>query len=274
MIYDKVATGLDDTLGTNEVPFKDGPFRVFIGYDPRDAAAYRVAEASLRKHASIDIKIIPLIDRDLRRRGIYWRSYRVDHVGQMWDDNDAKPFSTEFSFTRFAVPIIEDYADRWVLFTDPDVLWRADVAELVRAAEGSRHGVMCVKHDHRPRENEKMDGVLQTRYERKNWSSVMMINPSRCRRLTKYYLNNMSGGQLHALTWIEEDGIGALGEEWNWLEGWSNPGVDPKLVHFTRGTPDMPGHEDAAHADEWRAEFAEVLGGLVSQWSLPVPAAA
>jgi hypothetical protein len=29
--------------------------------------------------------------------------------------------------------------------------------------------------------------------------------------------------------------------------------VDPALVHFTLGTPDLPGHDDDPYADEWRS---------------------
>jgi len=228
--------------------------KYFIGWDPRDYAAYSVTVESLLAHASIPVKVIPLVDNDLRRRGHYWRSYRVDHRGQMWDDIDGKPFSTQFSFSRFAVPIIQDYKDEWVLFTDADMMWRADIAELVKSIDDTK-AVMVVKHDHRPRETEKMDGVLQTTYERKNWSSVFLMNPSKCRHLTKYAVNNWPGSSLHAFNGLDEEEIGTLGEEWNWLEGHSPPAVDPKLVHYTRGTPDMEGHEISAYSDEWREYY-------------------
>ena len=252
----------DDTMGIDEGDFKwpTRPFRVYMGWDPRDAYAYRVASWSLQKHASIPIEIIPVVDRDLRNRGIYWRSYRVDHKGQMWDDIDQRPFSTQFSFSRFAVPIIEDYRDEWVLFTDPDVLWRSDVAELWAWPSASEKAVNCVKHQHIPRENQKMDGVMQTKYERKNWSSVMLINPARCQAMTKYVLNNAPGSELHAFRWLPDEAIGSLPESWNWLEGHSSPKIEPHLVHYTRGDPSMPGHEDAPYSDEWWAIYREAVG--------------
>ncbi len=184
-----------------------------------------------------------------RRKGVYWRPYRVDERGQRWDDRDGKPFGTDFSFTRFAVPILEADSDDWVMFCDPDFLWRADVAELLDLAEPDK-ALMCVKHDHRPPEMEKGVGI-QTVYARKNWSSLMLFRPSKNQALTKYWLNNQSGSWLQSMLWLEEGQIGGLPEEWNWLEGWSSPNIDPKVVHFTRGTPDMPGYEDVAYADEW-----------------------
>ena len=222
---------------------------VYIGWDARDHLAYTVAVRSLMKHATIPVMVFPIIERDLRHREIYSRAYRVDPAGQKWDAQDGKPFSTDFSFTRFAVPALEDYADHWVLFTDPDVLWRDDVRHLVNwARAGKGEAVFCVQHEHVPPEGEKMDGVMQTLYDRKNWSSVMLMNPARCRDMTKRALNTWSGQRLHALGWVPDHQIGALPPIWNWLEGWSVEGV-PKVVHFTRGTPDMVA--GLPFADEW-----------------------
>ncbi len=231
--------------------------KVYIGWDGRDALAYAVAVASLKKHSSIPLTIIPLKDWDLRQKGVYWRPYHTDERGQRWDGRDGKPFSTDFSFSRFCVPAIEDYQDEWVLFTDPDVMWRADIADLVNLAEDG--AVYCVQHDHRPKEHTKMGGVLQTLYKRKNWSSVMLLNPAQCRQLTRYAVNNQSGEWLHAMCWVADEDIRPLPNEWNWLCGWSTGPA--KLVHFTRGTPDMPGCDKEPYAREWR-RYAASIGGL------------
>jgi len=234
----------------------DGPLRVYMGWDPRDTLAFEVAVHSLRKHASIPVEIIPLKDWELRTQGWFYRSAWINEEGQRFDGRDGIAFSTEFSYLRFLVPLLEQHRSSWVLFTDPDVLWRADVAELFALAEADK-AVMCVKHDHRPRETLKMTGTLQRHYARKNWSSVMLIDPAKNRALTKYRVNMDSKDWLHTLAWLSDDEIGALPEAWNWLAGWSPPEIDPKLVHFTRGTPDMPGHEDEPYAEEWRAALVE-----------------
>lgn len=225
------------------------PLRVYIGWDQRDILAFEVCEKSLRKHASIPLEVIPLKDWELRARGIYWRAYHVDERGQMWDDRDGKPCSTNFSFTRFAVPILEGYGDEPVVFCDPDMLWRGDIAELMKQAGNA--SLACVKHDHRPPEMEKMTQNIQTRYYRKNWSSLMVLRPSACKSLTKYALNNQTGAWLHGMHWMEDSRIRDLPNEWNWLEGWSDPKAEPKVVHFTRGTPDMPGYGDVPYAEEY-----------------------
>jgi hypothetical protein len=226
------------------------PIRVFIGWDQRDIAAFEVCRHSLLRHASVPVEIVALKDWDLRAKGIYWRAYHVDERGQMWDARDGKPFSTNFSYTRFCIPALEGYGDEPVVFCDADMLWRADVAELVALAGNA--AVACVKHDHRPAEREKMTGNIQTVYARKNWSSLMVMRPSRCAGLTKYAINNMPRDWLHGMCWIDEAAIGELPEAWNWLDGWSDPAIDPKVVHYTRGTPDMPGYETTVFADDWR----------------------
>ena len=235
------------------------PLRVYVGWDGRDALAYEVCRKSLLRHASIPVEIISVKDWELRRKGLYWRASRTDSSGQRWDERDGKPFSTDFSFTRFCVPALESFGDDWVLFMDADMMWRADIADLLAQAD-SQKGVMCVQHRHAPLELEKMGGLVQTVYRRKNWSSLMLLKPSRCTELTKYAVNNQTGQWLHAMCWAKEEEIGCLPDEWNWLEGWSSPNIDPKIVHYTRGTPDMPGTEDAGYAEEWR-RYAGTLAG-------------
>lgn len=225
------------------------PVKVFIGFDPRDDLAFQVCQRSLLHHASVPVEVIPLKEWELRRKGLYWRAYFTDERGQMWDQRDGKPFSTQFSFTRFAAPLLADGEYGPVVFCDADMLWRADIRDLMALWDPNK-AVMCVKHDHRPGELSKMDGVMQTVYARKNWSSLMLLSPVKCRRLTRYVVNNESGSYLHGMKWAEDKEIGALPEEWNWLEGWSPPETDPSIVHFTRGTPDMIGN-DIPYADEW-----------------------
>ena len=228
--------------------------RVYIGWDPRDSAAFEVCCSSLRAHASIPVETVALKDWELRAAGVYWRAYHVDERGQMWDGRDGKPFSTQFSYTRFCVPLLEAYAARPVVYCDADMLWRGDVAELIGLAGDA--ALACVKHEHRPAEREKMTGTIQTVYRRKNWSSLMVLRPGRCVGLTPYAVNNMPRDWLHGLCWIDDADIKGLPEAWNWLDGWSDPAIDPKLVHFTRGTPDMTGYEATAYAAEWRGELA------------------
>jgi len=228
---------------------------VFIGFDPRDELAAKVAIRSILKTACDPdkIKIHLLKDHELRRAGVYWRQYEVRPNGQIMDLGDGKPCSTQFSFTRFCVPELARMLDihEPVLFIDPDVMLRAPIESLFAQWDDNR-SVMCVQHDHTPKELTKFDGLEQTRYFRKNWSSVMLLHPDKTKALTPQMVNNRSGSQLHAMLWAADDEIGALLPDWNHLVGYDEPNPDAKLVHFTLGTPDIPGRANDEHAEEWR----------------------
>ena len=108
-----------------------------------------------------------------------------------------------------------------------------------------------------------MDGQLQLQYPRKNWSSLMLWNcRHRAHAPVADIVNTWTGRRLHGFEWLDDTLIGALPAAWNWLEGHSAPQVDPKAVHFTRGTPDLPGYENVPHADEWR-RVRERVGAAV-----------
>src|SRR6185503_17813923 len=142
--------------------------------------------------------------------------------------------STQFSFSRFLVPFLCGY-EGWALFTDCDMLVLDDIAKLW-ALRDERYAVQVVKHVHVPKEDVKFLGAVQTRYEKKNWSSVMLMNCAKCTALTPDYVNNASGLELHQFKWLAGDHlIGELPPRWNHLVGFDPPRPDAGLVHFTTG---------------------------------------
>jgi len=152
---------------------------VFIGYDPHERAAVNVLADSLVQHSSLPLAITPIVARQLK--GVLTRPRQPNQ-------------STEFSFSRFLVPWLMDYQG-WAIFMDCDMLARGDIAELW-ALRDEQFAVQCVQHDHVPGETVKFLGAEQTRYARKNWSSLMLFNCSRCTALTPDYVNSASGLQL------------------------------------------------------------------------------
>ena len=233
--------------------------KVFVGWEPREIPGYQVTVRSLLEHTRYghNVEVQPLVEPHLRALGHYRRRHeRRD--GRLWDSVSQAPMATEFALTRFLVPALCQHRG-WAVFCDCDFLWRADVCELLEYAD-PRHAVCVVKHDHRPPEQSKMDGQIQTVYPRKNWSSLMLINCAHPAhgQLTTFAVNAALGRMLHAFAWLRDSEIGALPEAWNWLEGWSAPDIEPKAVHYTRGTPDMAGYEHAPYAEEWRAVLGEV----------------
>lgn len=224
--------------------------RIFVGYDERESLAYRACVNSLHGMASAPFHVEPLRADRLRRAGLYWRCYD-EHDGQRVDWSDGRPFSTDFTYTRFLVPAL----CQWLgvaLFCDSDFMWRRDVSLLLKQYD-PRYAVQVVKHDHRPPEKVKMRGQAQAVYPRKNWSSLMLWNCEHPANsgLTPDVVNMREGRWLHRFGWLDDDQIGGLAPEWNWLEGEAGD-LDPAAVHYTRGTPDMHGHHDAPFADEWR----------------------
>lgn len=233
--------------------------RVFLGWEPREAKAYDVAARSIRSRASsfrrVDIQAIQL--DWLRDRGWYRRpTERRD--GQLWDVISDAPMSTEHAISRFFVPMLCGFHG-WAMSADCDILCRADIGELFLRARDD-YAVMVVKHEHNPGTTVKMDGQIQTRYARKNWSSVMLWNcghPAH-QALTLDVLNSWPGRDLHAFNWLDDEQIGSLPAGWNHLVGVSH-GFDVKIAHFTLGTPDMVGYETCDFADEWRGYLREAV---------------
>jgi hypothetical protein len=119
---------------------------------------------------------------------------------------------------------------------------------------------MVVKHEHTPREKIKFLDQPQSKYEKKNWSSVMLFNNSRCRALTPEYISTATGLDLHQFKWLNGDEeIGALPQEWNHLVGYhpSRPGAS--LVHYTLGGPYFSEHKTCEYATEWFVERDRML---------------
>ena len=217
--------------------------RVFIGYDPREAVAYNVLAHSIQVRASEPIAISPLMLSQLKMV-----LTRERHPLQ----------STDFSFSRFLTPYLSDFTG-WSVFMDGDMLVLRDIAELWRLRD-ERYAVMVVQHDHVPRESVKFLGQPQSKYGKKNWSSVMLFNNARCRALTPDYVNRASGLELHQFKWLESDDlIGALPHAWNHLVGYNAPRRDAALVHFTLGGPYFPDYADCEYAEAWRTERDAML---------------
>jgi len=198
---------------------------IFIGVDPRERAATNVLMDSLVQHSTAPLAITPLVTPQLEAKGLYWRR------------RDPKQ-STAFSFTRFLVPHLMDYQG-WAIFMDCDMLARGDIAELW-ALRNENVAVQCVQHEHIPNEGVKFLGEVQSAYPKKNWSSLMLLNCSRCTALTVEYVNTASGLELHRFHWLAGDhDIGAVPEGWNHLVSVQEPAKakNAPLLHWTLGGP-------------------------------------
>lgn len=232
-------------------------FSAYIGFDYRYPQAYAVTVRSLLEHSSFKFPIYPILLPHMQAMGMYDRPMRVKNK-QLYDDISEHQMATEFAISRFFIPLMAKRKG-WSLFCDSDFLFREDISKLLKHAQ-EKYAVMCVKHQYEPDEKTKMQGQVQSKYNRKNWSSLMLINNKHPRHshLNLSYLNSRPGRDLHAFDWLNDGDIGSLPDEWNWLEGHSSNDIEPAAVHFTRGTPDMKGYEDIPYADEWRDVLREI----------------
>lgn len=229
----------------------EAPLKVFIGYDSKETVAYHVLAHSIMRHASAPVALIPLMQGPLRRKGVY-----VRERGPME--------STEFSMTRFLVPYLSDFAN-FSIFMDCDMLCQGDVHELVKIARADAlRAVWCVQHDYTPKTESKFLGQQQTVYPRKNWSSLMVFRNKYCTNLTPAYVNTASGLELHRMLWAGNDNnVGQLPIEWNWLVDEYEPSPNAKLLHYTLGTPCFADYATCTHSDLWWAEYERMMNPVL-----------
>ena len=215
--------------------------RVFIGYDAREAIAYHTMANSIIRHSSMPVSLNPLA---------------LNNFKSFYDDKGHTDGSNNFIYSRFLVPYLSNY-EGWSIFVDGDMIMRGDIAELWAMRDPTKT-VQVVKHDYKTKMEEKYLGAKNENYPRKNWSSVIMFNNSKCKLLTPETVERSTGAELHRFYWTGDDElIGELPPEWNWLDIEYGHNPDAKLVHYTLGTPcfvDFAAREGASFDAEWHRE--------------------
>jgi lipopolysaccharide biosynthesis glycosyltransferase len=221
--------------------------KIYVGYDTREDIAYQVCEHSIYSN-STDAQVVPLNQQSLRQDKWYWRE--LDKLA-----------STEFTFTRFLIPALENYKG-WALFCDSDIVFTTDIKQLFDQAD-DKYAVMCVQHDYTPKEGIKMDGQKQTIYPRKNWSSVVLWNcghPSN-KVVDQDQVNSLelNGAYFHRFSWLQDEEIGELDHTWNYLVGVYDDIEKPKLIHFTEGGPWFENYRDCEFNELWKQELYDMF---------------
>lgn len=211
---------------------------IFIGYDPREAVAYHTCVNSIIRTSSQPVKIIPL-SLDL------FKSFY---------SNRNKDGSNQFIYSRFLVPYLSSFKGH-AIFIDGDMIVRSDIAELWSLRD-TQKDVQVVKHDYLTKMTEKYLGAKNENYPRKNWSSVIIWNCNSFpnRKLTPDFVEKASGAELHRFTWLQDERIGELPIEWNWLPDEFGPNENAKLLHWTLGAPSFVDFSTESMAAEWHRE--------------------
>ena len=210
---------------------------IFIGYDPREAIAYHTCANSIIRQSTQPVSLNPLALTIMN-------DYKETHTDG----------SNHFIYSRFLVPHLMNYHG-WAIFIDGDMIVRDDISKLWDLRELDKD-VMVVKHDYKTKQTTKYLGSKNEDYPRKNWSSVILWNcashPNR--RVTPEFVQQSTGSELHRFSWIDDNRIGKLPLEWNWLPDEYGANPDAKLLHYTLGTPSFHEFADTPQGAEWHRE--------------------
>ena len=216
---------------------------IFIGYDSNEKMAFHVLSESILRNSTEPVKITPIF---------------LKNIKNFFERERNQISSTEFSFSRFIVPYLLNYQG-WGLFMDCDMLMKADIAELWKLRD-SKYAVQLCKHEYSPKSNIKFLNQVQTVYKKKNWSSFMLINSEKCKKLTPEYVNSASGLELHQFKWLENESlIGSLPLEWNWLVGEYSYKKDVKNIHYTKGGPYFKKSSNCDYASDWLDLYKDMI---------------
>ena len=210
--------------------------KIFIGHDSRFPQATRACRKSIEDHSKKGEHEIKYLDRkSLTRVGAYGR-------------DAVKGESTEFSFTRFYVPMLSHYQGI-SLFVDNDFIFKCNPSEIEQYLRNKP--VACVKHKLENIHGSKMDGIENKSYPRKCWSSLMLFDNTKLKHLTKEYLDNASPADLHQFAWVKDNEIGRIPLKYNHLVGYYKKHKYIKAIHYTQGGPWFESRKDGELSEEW-----------------------
>ena len=219
--------------------------KIFIGFDQREACAYHTFVQSLINHSSIPLDITPLCLKSL--------------VGYKELHRDG---GNDFVYSRFLSPFLNNF-DGWAIYADGDMVCQADILELLKLKDDSK-AVMVEKHNYQTKQSKKYFNNKNENYPKKNWSSVILWNCSHPKHkiLTPEFIQNQSGKFLHRFSWLDEDEIGEIPLEWNWLALEYPENKEAKIIHYTLGTPCLKEYKDTNMSDIWYDSYNKSQEGV------------
>jgi hypothetical protein len=231
--------------GLDYRPFVE-PLRIFVGSEYNQQLAVQVLAHTIRKHASVPVRITEMIDLP----------YRVPK------DPNNRPRTT-FSFYRLMIPELAGFRGK-ALYIDSDMQVFGDIAELWDVEMGDAK-VLCTFQPEPPeawKDNSWFHPGRQM--------SVMMLDCSRLPWKMDEIVDGLDEGRfdyrqlMFELCLVEPDEIeDRLPPEWNHLEHYE-PG-ESRLVHYTV-VPTQPWKvETNPLNDLWMGAYEEaVAAGAVS----------
>jgi hypothetical protein len=209
---------------------------LYVGFDPREAAAYHVFCQSVIERASVPVSFHPL------------------HKPMLDGFDGQKDGSNAFIYSRFLVPYLQGFQG-WAVFADGDMVCLEDIAKLLEHRDICK-AACVVKHDYKTKHARKyIDTHMEAEnldYPRKNWSSLVLWNCSHAanRLLTPEFVSQSPGSLLHRFGWLKDDQIGEIPPEWNALSGEQDLS-GANLIHYTLGVPALEHYHHCDGALNW-----------------------
>jgi lipopolysaccharide biosynthesis glycosyltransferase len=218
---------------------------IVVGFDQRESVAYHTFTQSIIEKSSLPVSFIPLAINTLN-------AYEEKHTEK----------SNDFIYSRFLTPYLSNFQN-WAIFADGDMICQADIKELWDLRDESK-ALLVVKHDYQTKAHQKYLGNINENYPRKNWSSLILWNCSHPKHkiLTPDFIANQSGKYLHRFSWLDNNEIGELPREWNWLAIEYPENLKAKLIHYTLGTPCFKDYRETEMSDIWHKTQQRIIQGF------------
>lgn len=216
---------------------KGKPLNIYIGYDSRHGNLAEVSKISIEQsifkdtgagHLINEIRYEPEIKLlDVSKIPEYTREYANQ--------------STEFTYSRFLIPYLENY-EGFSIFIDDDFIFERTLLPMFYYLHPD-DAVACIQYPQYKHDETKFNGEVNIDYPKKLWSSMMIFNNGHedCKKLTPETVNTWTGKQLHQFEWTDK--ISKIPEKYIFVEGYDDPDVkwDFSGIHYTRGGPWVEG---------------------------------
>jgi lipopolysaccharide biosynthesis glycosyltransferase len=218
--------------------------RLVVGFDQREAIAYHVFVQSVIQKSSSPISFYPLSKNALS----FYNEIHTDR-------------SNAFTYSRFLTPYLMNF-EGWAIYLDGDMVCQEDISLLWKMKDSSK-AVQVIKHEYKTKANKKYLNNINIDYPKKNWSSVIIWNCAHPKNkvLNPEFISCSDGKFLHRFMWLDDEDIGELTLEWNWLAIEYPPNPNAKLIHFTLGTPCFSDYSQSEMSDEWHSAFELTMSG-------------
>ena len=217
---------------------KGKPLNIYIGYDSRHSDLAELCKKCLAHGINWGFG-----GGDINGSMTKWRpeikfldiskipEYTRDYANQ----------STEFTYSRFLIPYLENY-EGFSIFLDDDILFDGSILPMFYFMNPD-DAVACIQYDFDKYVDTKFNGEKNVSYPKKLWSSLMIFNNGHedCKKLTPEVVNTESGKYLHQFEWT--DAISEIPEWFVFTEGHDTEETKwrPLAVHYTRGGPWIEG---------------------------------